>query len=251
MNRGPVAGVYHHFTSNSAFAECDGKLDIAFLLDSSGSIRHEKYPEVLQFVADIAEQLEVREGRTNIGVIVYSDMAFLDIKLSDYLNKEDLIWAIKLLPYRPGRTSTAAAIELLTNQFFTSANGERFDAPNIVVLITDGHDTVNAQDTLPQAIAARENGIHFMVVTLESMQVELEVKGIASDPDDLNVFTAPRFSSLPGLVESIVQATCVGKVSDIPAFVNSFWKGRCACNVSTKAHGAFSRGNFLAYWLLY
>ncbi len=44
--------------------------------------------------------------------------------------------------YVGNRTNTAAGITLVRDTMFTAANGERPDAPNIVILITDGNSNV-------------------------------------------------------------------------------------------------------------
>ena len=40
-------------------AGCEGSADVVFIIDKSGSIRHEKFGEVQQFINAIIEQLEV------------------------------------------------------------------------------------------------------------------------------------------------------------------------------------------------
>ncbi len=45
----------------------------------------------------------------------------------------------------------------------------------------------------------RELGIHLMVVTIGKDYLPIQVNGIASGPDDQNVFKAPDFNSLKGL----------------------------------------------------
>ena len=83
----------------------------------------------------------------------------------------------------------------------------------LFAVLTDGEDTVNPRDTLPQAVRAREDGIHLAVVSLGQstmVRTALEIKGIANDPDEQNVFPAPLYSELPNLVDDVVMATCAG-----------------------------------------
>lgn len=42
------------------------------------------------------------------------------------------------LRYQGGRTNTGAAIKYMRNTMFTSGNGDRPDAPNVAIVITDG-----------------------------------------------------------------------------------------------------------------
>ena len=42
---------------------------------------------------------------------------------------------------------------------FTSAKGDRVNIPNVAVIITDGVSTYDKHRTIPDAIAARDDGI--------------------------------------------------------------------------------------------
>ena len=123
INQGPL----------SAFPECDGLLDIGFLVDSSGSITHEKFPQVLQFVRNVSARLEVREGRTRVGLVTYADSSRQQFTLSRYEDMDNLLNAIERVEYRPGRTNTADGLRTIRQQLFSSNNGDREDAPNIVI----------------------------------------------------------------------------------------------------------------------
>lgn len=41
--------------------------DIVFVIDSSGSIRSERFPRVLEFVESIVSDLDVHPDRTRVG----------------------------------------------------------------------------------------------------------------------------------------------------------------------------------------
>ena len=47
-----------------------------------------------------------------------------------------------------------------------------------------------------------------MLLLLESAKGQQEVRGIASDPDDRNVFNAPDFLNLNNFTDALVQAVC-------------------------------------------
>ena len=48
-----------YLENNINFLGCEGMADICFIIDKSGSIRHEKFPEVQAFINGIISQLEV------------------------------------------------------------------------------------------------------------------------------------------------------------------------------------------------
>ena len=58
---------------------------------------------------------------------------------------------IKKLPYIGGDTNIAYALRAAREVVFTSQNGDRFDASNLAVLISDGRDNVNENELAREA----------------------------------------------------------------------------------------------------
>ena len=182
-----------------------------FVIDTSGSIRRRRWPLVQQFVKDVISKMEVGLNRARIGVISYADDAIFRFSLDQYSSKKDILTAIDRLPYTGGKTNTADALEMLTTDMFTSGNGDRDDVDNVAIIVSDGQSNVNPENTIPQAIRARVNGIHLAVATMENNPNNLELKGIASDPDEENIFNVRRYSQMGDMVDSIVGITCDGE----------------------------------------
>ena len=61
---------------------------------------------------------------------------------------------------------------------------------------------------------ARLAGSHVIVAAVEGSMLSQELRGLASEPVDLNLFNAERFSTLQSIVESVVEASCNGKGID-------------------------------------
>lgn len=186
---------------------CDGKADIVFVVDASGSIRENRFKIVLDYVAGVIDNLEVGKDRTRIGLITYSDTATVRFNLNKYTRKEDILQVVKSQLWIQGKTNTADALRLMRTQLFTEANGDRLDVPNYAIVLTDGESNINAEMTVKEAIQARIEGAHVIVVTV-SEKPTLEIKGIASDPDDQNILFVEKFSMLPSLSNRLVKAVC-------------------------------------------
>ena len=73
----------------------------------------------------------------------------MQLNLDDYMTREDVLQAIEMLPFSGGRTNTQAALAMAMNQLF---DGDREDAPNLLVVFTDGESNIEAQNTIPMAI---------------------------------------------------------------------------------------------------
>ena len=62
-------------------------------------------------------------------------------------------------------------------RMFTSGNGDRSNAPNFIILLTDGESNVRADDTVPRAIDARISGATIITVGIGSDVNMLELRG--------------------------------------------------------------------------
>ena len=189
---------------------CSGEIDLAFVIDTSGSIRRRRWPVVQNFVKDIIRQMEVAPNRARIGVITYADNAIFRFRLDQYSSRNDILTQIDRLPYTAGKTNTADALDMLTTQMFQDGNGQRDGVDNVAIIVSDGHSNINSENTIPQAIRARVNGIHLAVATMENDPENLELKGIATDPDERNIFNVRRYSQLDDIVDDMVGITCDG-----------------------------------------
>ena len=77
-------------TTNFPVLGCSGELDLAIILDKSGSIQSERYPLVKQFLMDILEQLEMWEDKIRIAAITFHDDATLHFDLNDYAGRQQV-----------------------------------------------------------------------------------------------------------------------------------------------------------------
>ena len=75
---------------------------------------------------------------TQIGVVVFSDSANLEFALNTYSTKEQVCSAINSIPYVGTTTNTPEGLRVTRNECFSAANGDRPDAENFAIIITDG-----------------------------------------------------------------------------------------------------------------
>ena len=111
------------------------------------------------------------------------------------------------LPYTGGTTNTAEALRVLRTEMFVAERGDRPDAINIAVVVTDGKSN-NRKRTLEEAVATRKAGIHIVVIGVGSSIEEEELRGIATDPDDDNVFIVKDFYALTKVLTPLLTSVC-------------------------------------------
>ena len=69
---------------------------------------------------------------------------------------------------------------------FTSGNGDRPNIKNIAIIITDGLSTRDVDQTIPEAIRARQRGIKIYSVAITKVVNEDELKRMSSMPQQEN-----------------------------------------------------------------
>ena len=190
----------------------NGDLDVGFILDGSGSINDagpSNWDHLLFFINDIISQLP--EQGTQVGVVVFSRMAELRIRLNDYHNRDMLLDAVRQLTYPGTDTYTSAGLHVARTQLFSERYGDRVNASNVAVLITDGVSTIYPENTIPNAQGLHRDGIRVICVGIGDGICEDEISGISSPPHekDVDYFIRKTLnfpeSFVTTLVESIEQ----------------------------------------------
>ena len=184
--------------------------DLIFILDSSTSVTEENFVRMLQFCKDIINSAEIDSGRVRVGAIVYSSSPEIQFNLQSFSKRSDIFDAIDEMQHMSGDTNTADAIRLARKQMFTPDNGERPDADNVIMLLTDGTSSIYKQNTISEAKFAQSEGIHIFTIGIGLSNIR-EIEHIASDPWQENSFYIADFEELTDLAESLYFPECQGK----------------------------------------
>jgi len=183
-------------------------VDLVIVLDSSTSVGQGNYDKMLQFCKDFLSNADIDSGSVRVGIVIYSTGVKKQFDLNSHKSKAAVFQAIDEIPYVYGSTNTADGIATMIKMFST-ANGDRPEVPNIGVVITDGVSNVNSRRTIPEAVNARDAGIHVYAIGIGLTDTR-EVNAIANDPPEDNSFNVQSFDELEGLDEKIFTALCPG-----------------------------------------
>lgn len=189
------------------------------MVDSSGSINENdgnNWQRVKTFMTDIVSSLSVDNGNVQIGTVMFSDTATTEFNLRTYTNTFQINNHILGLRYLDGGTNTAAALREMNEQF-RGDRGDRTDAPNVAIVITDGRSQ-NRQDTIAQAVAARNRGVQIISVGVTDNVDVNEIQQISSSPqeEDRDWFLIADFTRLASLVEAVTSSACGTPVPPTP-----------------------------------
>ncbi len=192
------------------------KLDLVFLLDSSGSVRKHNFKRMLSFMKSFLSTASIDDGKVRVGVAIFNAKATIQFHLNKYTTKKALFRAIDKIKYRRGRTNTFAGLNLMRTRMFKQKRGDRRGAKNVALVMTDGLSNVNSKRTIPEAKLVRRAGIHIFAIGI-GLKKTAELNGIASRPAAENRFTVKNFKKLRGLKDKVFSSVCRFVTSPGPA----------------------------------
>ena len=192
---------------------CQKPADVGFILDSSGSLTNH-YDTEKEFVKALASAYNISSSQSRVGVITFSTNAEHSIKMNDHYTMPSFETAVDNIPFYGGLTRIDLALRLAQQKMFTVENGARPELPNIIILLTDGSQTVAQGSEDPATIAdeLRVAGITIVVVGIGSLVDPSELLRIGSSQD--YVYNAASFNDLVStqFVHSVTNKTCdIGK----------------------------------------
>ncbi|KAK3599021.1 hypothetical protein CHS0354_012500 [Potamilus streckersoni] len=192
------------------------KVDLVFILDASTSVTEANYKKMLTFCKDFLGDAAIDSGSVRVGVVIYSTDVSIQFHLNRYSKKTDLLAAIDKIPYIYGSTNTADGLKTMRTEMFKAANGDRPDAENIAIIITDGISNINSRRTVPEAVQARAIGIHIYAIGI-GLTDSKELDAIASEPAKDNSISIQEFDELVGLEKKIFSSICLGRGTEPPS----------------------------------
>ena len=121
-------------------AACLKAMDVGIVLDTSGSVRSENFKKATEFVANLVGHLTISAQGTHVGVISYASTPSLQFNFAkaEYHNLGALQAAIRGVKFTGGGTRTDLALEMASNHLFTPGAGDRNQATNVLIVLTDG-----------------------------------------------------------------------------------------------------------------
>ena len=197
--------------------------DIVFLVDSSGSIYRNNWPTILEFMKNIVRDFSIGPNNVRIGVAIFGNDVQPIFQLNTYSTQNQILSAIDRIPFLDQTTNTPAAIRYMRTVMFTPQNGDRPNAPNSVILITDGVPRVPAdvnearRQTLQEASLAKNQGIKLFTIGIGPELTRDFLVQIANQPSNQYVFQVSQVRELETILNQVASATCSVPVPSPPS----------------------------------
>ena len=169
---------------------CHAKVDLCLIIDSSGSIRdnnpssgnNDNYALQLDFLANVVASFPIGPDNTRVAAIVFSEQVVLEFPLNRYNSLSEVREAIRNVPYLGQTTNTPEAFRQADLQCFSAVNGDRDDADNVIIIVTDGvpFPTTEREPALREARRLMNKGIEISAVGITESVDENFLRGISS-----------------------------------------------------------------------
>ena len=185
-------------------------MDVAFLVDSSGSISFRNFRKVKNFVVELASKFDISPGGSRAAVVVYSTRATTRIRFTDHSTYGSFANAVQSLRHERGYTRIDLALEKAYFEVFGPRGKPRFLVPKIAFVLTDGEQT-RAPKQIPLDEVSdllKKRGVRIISIGIGKRVNKNQLTVIASSEKD--VVIADSFDGLVSEVEPLFQSACKG-----------------------------------------
>ncbi|XP_078611542.1 uncharacterized protein LOC144881983 isoform X2 [Branchiostoma floridae x Branchiostoma japonicum] len=198
-----------HWSGTNLECDCVDKVgccrpDIVFVLDYSGSIPDSEFVKIKNFVAALVDRFQVGVLDAQIGVIRYSSAVIHEFHLNTHDNKADVLSDVSAMPTATtGGTNTAAALTYVASTMLLPSNGNRPDAPDVVIVLTDGY---SSSSVAGPAAVLHDMGVQTFAIGVGACANSAQLTQIASCPD--YIYRLPDFSALRSITAGMHDQIC-------------------------------------------
>ena len=184
---------------------CQTPVDLAFIVDSSGSIGSKNYLKEKHFIKQLARSFGVAPGQSRAALVLYSNSASVKAGFDQYPTLEQFHKSVDDLPYEKGFTRIDLALQKANQEVFPQA---RKGVPKIAILITDGKQTKTADSKgLREASEPlRRAGVRVLAVGVGSGVDSDELRLVTESDDD--VVVAQSFPDLLVQIGNLTSRAC-------------------------------------------
>lgn len=188
--------------------ECSEDADLAFVVDTSGSISDENFKKQKDFIKVLASSFDPILAEHQLGLISYSSDAQMEVSFQDKADRKEFEQAVDLIPHTKGRTRLDKALKLASSRLFTASEGSRSGKRKIMIILTDGRQSQDP-DTVPlqkAVLPLRQLGVRIYTVAIGD-EVDLkELYQVTERNED--VFPVSDFDDLANMANDIALNTC-------------------------------------------
>nr|QEG59312.1 mucus protein [Cornu aspersum]QEG59313.1 mucus protein [Cornu aspersum] len=191
---------------STGFRQCYELVDIVFLVDESSSIGAVNFKLLQTFLANVTQHFKVGSNGARFAGVQFATQVKKLFDLNKYSSSKDISSALLGTPYGQGSTYTHLGLNYIAdNKLFSAASGGRSNAPDVVIVFTDGESTMPEQ-TKQAADRLKQQGATVVSVGVGGQFKTSELFDIASSKDA--VFVVSDFNLLYYIENNLTARVC-------------------------------------------
>uniref|UniRef100_A0A3P8P5U6 VWFA domain-containing protein n=1 Tax=Astatotilapia calliptera TaxID=8154 RepID=A0A3P8P5U6_ASTCA len=205
-------GVCFHMDRSNTFGPpvpsspdvCPTQVDIAFLLDGSGSVSVPDFQTMMKFVEDLIQAFLSVDAQFSVSQ--FSSLPRVHFYFKKFSSSGSLKTEIDGITQLEGSTYTAKAIRHVVNNVFTPQRGSRPDVKKVLIVITDGESNDRYDLENATQLAGNQNIVRFVIGVGNAFiltEAKKELRTIASSPSGNHVFQVQNFNALEIIRQSL------------------------------------------------
>ena len=140
-----------------------------------------------------------------IGVVTFDNIAYEHVRLNQYSDTRLIQNKVNKIPFTGQGTNTGIALKYILDRGFKPAAGDRPDAKDVLVVLTDGI-SINRTHTADQAYIFKERHIKVISIGIGRGANKQELIDMASVPG--YVYQVTDFSKLAIIQNAIHSLVC-------------------------------------------
>jgi len=198
----------------SVISVVDCILDLAFVVDSSGSINYKdprNWDITREFLVNVTSLFNIGPENVQVATVLFSTDAQVVWGLTQYQDETSLVNAIRRLPYLDDRTNLNDALYLTRTDVFAQGRGTRDGALKAAIILTDGVDNVptnGTELTLQNATECKNANILLTTIGVSNQVNEDRLRQIASSPSSSHYFKVEDFRALQTITNELGPVVC-------------------------------------------
>ena len=121
--------------TNSSW-QCDAAVDLAFILDASGSI-FSYYQDYISLIKKVVDHFPISESGTRIALLLFSNDKIHSVGLNEHETSSSFLEGLKNLPEPMGNSRISYALEASYKSLYENSD-PRTNVPKVMVVLSDG-----------------------------------------------------------------------------------------------------------------
>ncbi|EGT44258.1 hypothetical protein CAEBREN_23789 [Caenorhabditis brenneri] len=143
------------------------RTDVLFLLDSSDNFNEQRFHRAIKLIKDTVSKFNnFGADGVQVSLVQYNDEPYLEFSLRKHNCKKHLLDDIADTEFMTGGSQLNKALEKVSQFAFTKKRGDRPDAENVLIIVTDGQSNGRIQE--PTRLAKENNVTVLVISTIEA-----------------------------------------------------------------------------------